>query len=400
MEIWRYLRTSFSGLSTEVWWLAVITFVNRAGTMVIPFLSLYLTRSLDFSLSDVGWVMSSFGLGSVVGTWLGGNLSDRFGNYPVMKYSLIGTGILFILLQFIQTFWMWCLSIFMIMIIADALRPAIFVALNAYCRPENRTRSVTLIRLAINLGFVAGPAVGGWIIMVVGYSGLFWVDGITCLLAVVVLVKVLNPKRARQSEVEVPENPVSAYRDGLYWLFFIGLFLFTLAFLQYFSTLPLYYKEVHTLNESQIGMLLGLSGLIIFLFEMPMMKWLEGQTRHMLHYVIIGAVFLSMSFFVLNWFSWSGVLILGIILMTVGEMLVFPFSHTFAMKRGERGLQGEYLAMYSLAFSTANIFGHNLGMQSLDRYGYNATWYITAGIVLASGLLFYQVLRILRNSRT
>ena len=78
-----YLNT-FKGLSSEVWWLALITLINRAGTMVIPFLSLYLTKDLNFTFAQVGWVMSAFGLGSVVGSWLGGKLTDKIGYYKVM----------------------------------------------------------------------------------------------------------------------------------------------------------------------------------------------------------------------------------------------------------------------------------------------------------------------------
>ena len=88
-----YLAT-FKGLSKEVWWLALITLINRAGTMVIPFLSLYLTESLEFTLSNVGWIMSAFGLGSVVGSWLGGKLTDKIGYYKVMASSLFLSGIL------------------------------------------------------------------------------------------------------------------------------------------------------------------------------------------------------------------------------------------------------------------------------------------------------------------
>ena len=123
-----YLDT-FKGLSTEVWWLSLITLINRAGTMVIPFLSLYLRESLDFSFSDVGWVMSAFGLGSVIGSWLGGKLTDKIGYYKVMVYSLLGTGILFIALQFLTTFVTFCLGIFLVMLVADMFRPAMFVAL-------------------------------------------------------------------------------------------------------------------------------------------------------------------------------------------------------------------------------------------------------------------------------
>ena len=155
---------SFRGLSKEVWWLSLITLINRAGTMVIPFLSLYLTESLDFSLSNVGWIMSAFGLGSVFGSWLGGKLTDKIGYYKVMLFSLFTTGFLFIGLQYLTTFSSFCVGIFLVMLVADTFRPAMFVALSAYSKPENKTRSVTLIRLAINLGFSAGPAIGGLII--------------------------------------------------------------------------------------------------------------------------------------------------------------------------------------------------------------------------------------------
>tara|TARA_R110002167_G_scaffold39214_5_gene121249 strand:+ start:1110 stop:1388 length:279 start_codon:yes stop_codon:yes gene_type:complete len=81
---------SFEGLSKEVWWLALITLVNRAGTMVVPFLSLYLTQDLGLTLENVGSIMTSFGLGSLLGTWLGGKLTDSIGYYKVMLISLIG----------------------------------------------------------------------------------------------------------------------------------------------------------------------------------------------------------------------------------------------------------------------------------------------------------------------
>ena len=103
----RIYKDSFKGLSPEIWWLALITFINRAGTMVIPFLTLYLTNQLEFTLSEVGWVMSSFGIGSFLGSWLGGKLTDRIGYYKVMFWSLLLTGFLFIALQYITTFCCW-----------------------------------------------------------------------------------------------------------------------------------------------------------------------------------------------------------------------------------------------------------------------------------------------------
>jgi len=372
----KYINT-FRGLSKEVWWLALITLINRAGTMVIPFLSLYLTKSLNFSLSDVGWIMTAFGLGSVMGSWLGGKLTDKIGFYKVMVFSLFATGLLFILLQFLNTFITFWFGILVIMLIADMFRPAMFVALIAYSKPENKTRSVTLIRLAINLGFSAGPALGGLIITTLSYHGLFWVDGITCIVASAILINVLHPKKTQTLENVKSENPTSAYRDKIFLVFLGAMILFGIVFLQYFSTMPLYYKDVYFLSELDIGILLGMNGFLIFVFEMPLIKWLENSRFSKSGLMLTGAILTGLSFLILNLTSWTGILIIGMLLMTFGEMVAFPFSNAFAMERAKHGNQGEYMALYSISFSIAHIFGHNMGLQLVNSVGYSKTWYFT-----------------------
>ncbi|MDD7913467.1 MDR family MFS transporter [Polaribacter ponticola] len=394
-----YINT-FRGLSKEVWWLSLITLINRAGTMVIPFLSLYLTKSLDFTLSDVGWIMSFFGLGSVVGTWLGGKLTDKIGYYKVMLVSLVLTGVLFVLLQFITTFQGFCAGIFLVMLVADAFRPAMFVALSAYSKPENKTRSVTLIRLAINLGFSAGPAVGGLIITGIGYNGLFWMDGVTCVLAAVLLLQVLHPKKAKiQDEVKV-ENPVSAYSDKAFWVFFVAMFIFGFVFLQYFSTMPLYYKDVRLLSELDIGLLMGFNGFFIFLFEMPLIKWLEDSKNSKIKLIAIGLFLVAVSFVVLNISSWLGILIIGMLFMTIGEMIAFPFSNAFAVERAQKGNQGEYMALYAIAFSLSHIFSHNAGMQMVDKYGFEFTWNMITIFALIGVAILFWLLILLKKEKT
>lgn len=393
-----YLNT-FEGLSREVWWLALITFINRAGTMVIPFLSLYLTEDLNFSLSNVGWILSAFGLGSVVGSWLGGQLTDKFGYYKVMAYSLFLTGLAFISLQYLKSFNAICFGIFMVMVIADSFRPAMFVAMSAYSKPENKTRSVTLIRLAINLGFSAGPAVGGLIITTMGYSGLFWVDGITCILATIVLINVLHPKKSKPLDEVKVDNPVSAYSDKAFLVFLVAMMLFGFIFLQYFSTIPIYYKEVHTLTELEIGLLMGMNGFMIFVLEMPLIKWLENTRYTKAGLMLFGAVLTGASFLVLNMTSWIGILIIGMILMTIGEMIAFPFSNAFAMERAKKGKQGQFMALYTISFSIAHIFGHNAGMQMIDAIGYENTWYIITAISGICILLLAQLVQMMKKRK-
>ena len=394
---YNYLST-FKGLSKEVWWLAFITFISRSGTMVIPFLSLYLTESLDYTLENVGWIMSAFGVGSVLGSWIGGKLTDKYGFYRVMYFSLALTGILFIGLQFIEGFYAFCFAIFLVMLVADAFRPAMFVAMNTHSKAENKTRSVTLIRLAINLGFSAGPAIGGLIITSINYKGLFWMDGITCLLATLVLINVLHPKKARVIDEQKVENPQPIRSDGLFWIFFVAMFIFGFVFLQYFSTMPLYYRDVHALTEFDIGLLLGMNGFLIFVFEMPLIKWLGDWKYSKELLITIGLLVTGLSYVVLLMTPWVGILIIGMLFMTFGEMIAFPFSNSFVIERSKRGKQGEYMAFYSISFSAAHIFGHNSGLQMVDKFGYDTTWMVIS-IMSAIGVLtlFYLMYRLKRE---
>jgi MFS family permease len=121
---------------------------------------------------------------------------------------------------------------------------------------------------------------------------------------------------------------------------------------------------------------------------------MESRPWSKISNVIIGLVLTAFSFLILNLVSWTGVLVVGILLMTIGEMIAFPFSNAFAMDRAKRGNQGEYMALYSIAFSIAHVFGHNSGMRSVANFGYEITWNGITVVCIIGCLL----LLILKNS--
>ncbi|WP_298328084.1 MFS transporter [uncultured Dokdonia sp.] len=381
-----------------MWWLSLITLINRAGAMVIPFLSIYLNKDLHFSLPDVAWIMTSYGLGSFAGAWLGGKLCDVIGYYKVILLSLIFTGINFLWVMHVETFWVMCFSFFILMALADMGRPAFFVALSAYSKPENKTRSLTLIRLAINLGFSVGPAVGGILIATAGYDALFYVDGLTCLFAAILMTQVLNPKKTKELDKEVMiENPKKPLLDTPYVLFLVALALFGIVFVQYFSTVPLYYKDEYKLGEDAIGLILALNGILIVVFEMPLIAWMEKKNLSNVQSTILGLLMTGASFLLLLWEAWVGIIVIGMIIATFGEMISFPFSNKFALDRSKLGRQGAYMGVYSMSFSVAHIFGHNSGMQITEAFGFQTTWIFLIGLTLIAWLLLYIVKRMLAN---
>jgi predicted MFS family arabinose efflux permease len=312
-----------------------------------------------------------------------------------MFWSLFTTGFLFIMLQFITTFEGFLIGIFLTMTVADMFRPAMFVSLKAYSKPENRTRSLTLIRLAINLGFSFGPFLGGIIIAGIGYAGLFWVDGITCILAIFIMKLVLKKKAIKKplsNNLVLEASSKSVYQDKPFWIFLMVVFIMGFMFLQLFTTLPLFYREVHNLTEVQIGLIMALNGFLIFLFEMPLIHYIEKTLLDRMRIITWSLALFALSFVVLNTFNWVSILILGMIFITVGEMLAFPFTNNFAMSRAPEGKEGRYLALYSMSFSFAHIFSAKTGMEVINQFGFSANWYLM-GVLGVVAIVLMLLLR-------
>jgi len=194
--------------------------------------------------------MVFFGVGSMFGSWMGGKLTDKIGFYKVMIWSLLISGFLSIGLQYVDTFYGFCIAMLVIMSVADMFRPAIFVSLKAYSKPENRVRSLTLVRLAINLGFVVGPSVAGLIIIARGYTDLFWIDGVTCILAIILFRFLVKERKSVKEEskdkIDFLDTQATVYKDKPYWIFLGITFLMGMIFFQVDSRvfyLPLFHKQ-------------------------------------------------------------------------------------------------------------------------------------------------------------
>ncbi|TXI63415.1 MAG: MFS transporter [Flavobacterium sp.] len=382
---------NFRGFSREIWILTLITFINRAGTMVLPFLSKYLKEDLHFSYSQVGWIMVSFGCGSILGSWLGGKLSDKIGFYKIMIFSLLTSGFAFFGLQFVKSFEGLLIAMFLIMTVADMFRPAMFVSLGAYAKPENRTRALTLVRLAINLGFAAGPALGGLLIMSVGYKGLFWVDGTSCILAILIFwIKVKEKKKSKYTDKEHPGEVLthSVFKDTPFWIFLIGTLITGILFFQLFTTIPLYHKEQFNLSEFQTGLLLTLNGILVFFLEMPIVSYIEKHKINKLKVITYGCLAMAISIYLLLVNNWAGILIIMMIFMTFAEMFAFPFSNSFAMSRAPKGHEGRYMAIFTMSYSLAHILSAKTGMEIIDRFSYQTNWFFMGTLGIIGVLLF------------
>jgi MFS family permease len=387
-------RNAYAGINRRMWLLAVVMLINRSGTMVLPFMTLY-CKHIGYTTGQAGIVVAVYGIGSLVGAFLGGKITDRFGFYYTQFFALFGGGVLFIVLGLMNTYLSICVCTFFLSMVNESFRPANATAIAHYSNPENRTQAFSIVRLAINLGWGVGGALGG-LLASVNYHLLFWVDGFTNISAAFLLLWLL-PKvsLAKQKNITVKTTVKAkpAWADKTFMLF-IGLqILFSICFFQLFTTVPLYFKEGLHINEFWIGILMAMSGIIIALFEMVIVFKLEG-TKPYLRLMAYGTVIMAVSFFILNISFINGFVIatVSMLLITVAEMVSMPFMNSFYISRSTEGNRGQYAGYYTMAWSAAQVIGSATGTQIAYATGFNNLWWIIGGICLLTAVGYNKLM--------
>ena len=387
---------SFANIQRNIWILSLAMFVNRSGSMVLLFTSLYLTKDLHFTISEAGIALSFYGIGSVLGSYAGGWLTDRKNFFDIMFFSLIISGLILLLLLVATTPFTISLIIFCYAFAADIFRPANSKAIAAYSTPENRTRSVSLVRLAINLGFSIGPAAGGFVALYLGYKWLFVIDACSGFLAAamlwIYLPRVTDESKKIESAV-LDDRSTSAYRDWQYLIFIVLVAFFGICFFQLFASMPQYFAEVCKYNEDTIGLLMALNGFLVVVIEMPLVAALE-KNKNIFAFIIAGVLCLPVSFAILHF--GNGILIWAVIytlFITMSEILAMSFMMNYSLSRPAKERQGQYSALYSISYGLANIFAPLLGLGIADKYGFDKMFYFFIGLSLLTAFGFWLLKR-------
>ncbi|HXO76580.1 MAG TPA: MFS transporter, partial [Puia sp.] len=354
-----------------------------------PFMTIYLTSN-GYSIGQAGLVMGIFGFGAVCGGFIGGRLTDRFGFQQVQWMTLTGGGLLFMVLGQMKSYPLICVCTFLLSLVNEAFRPANSTAIAHYSNEENRTRSYSLNRLAVNLGWAVGGAIGG-ILASINYHLLFWVDGFTNL-AGFLLLRWFLPLESGGSSVhqrKAHDKPVlSPYRDTIYLRFIACVIIYGCGFFQLFSTLPVYYKKALHMPEYMIGLLMTLNGLLITVLEMVLVFKLEGKKEN-LFYIFYGVTLVGLSYVLLNILPLSiYAAFFCMILTTMGEICSMPFLNSFWIGRTSLTNRGQYAGLYTIAWSVAQVIGPIGGSQVAEHAGFSVLWWMVGGVFVLAAIGF------------
>jgi predicted MFS family arabinose efflux permease len=388
-------RGAFSGLSRRVWLLAAATLVNRSGTMVLPFLALYLTADRGFSITDAGRALAAWGIGGIAGSYLGGWLSDRTSALAVMRATLLGTAGGFLLLSQVEGRTAILATILAVSTVGEAFRPASAAAIGLASGPAERIRSFSLYRLAINLGMSLGPALGG-LLAAYSYRWLFLADAATCALAAGLLWLFFPhgmPRAAAPAPGAPPER--SPWRDPPFLALMLLVFVFAAVLFQLMTTYPLMLRDHYGMTEARIGLVLGINAFCIALFEMVLVHSLGRSDPVRL--MAVGSLVLCLGYGMLPLGSTLGFAIVTVLVWTLGEMLSMPAAAGVVTGRaGERNL-GSYMGVYTLAFAAAFVVAPLAGAWVYERLGPRALWFGCAAVGPALFLATYALAPVLRQ---
>jgi predicted MFS family arabinose efflux permease len=382
---------SFQGLSKDVYVFGLMMFINRIGTLILPFLTLYTTQQLGWTKVDAGTATMWFGLGSLVGSIIGGELTDRIGYYKTMAISLFSASVFFYLLQFVSDFYIFCGFLFISSLLGDIIRPAIWTGLTYFTDKTNQTRAVSLLRMAFNAGISIGPAFAGILIEKYGYGLIFTIDGVTCLAAGVFLLIFVKDKKKKEEIKTSKDGGKSPYRDGIFMVFMFFNLLMLISFFQILFTVPLYMTEMLGYSEKEVGYFYTVNGLIILFVEMPIVYYIEKYFSKF-KAMIIGALMMGASLLIFIFpVSAFAMMLFYTFFVSIGEIINFPFISSASMDRATKGTIGKYMSVNTIMFSVALIIAPKVGTLILDAFGYNVLFIIMFLFCVVSVIGLYLI---------
>lgn len=388
MALLRAYYAAYQGLPRMVWLLAVLLFVSNCGSMVLPFLTIYLVKAGGYTAADAVQFFAVYGCGGILGAYLGGTLSRHLGPLRVLTASLLLRAPAYLVIPLCESPWQLVAALLWLSIAGETSRPATTIATADHCNQALLTRSFALNRLAANLGFAIGPAIGGLLAARGLWVWLFRINALAALASAVAALAFFGlGRRATQTARPAAVRGVgSPWADGHY-LAFLGLQLMGgLVFFQILSTFPVYLAEQQGLSEDQIGSLFVINTLLIVLLEMVVTDRLKHCPA--IRMVAVGTSLVCVGFGGAV-FGRGYLLIASLtVVWTAGEMLSAPFAITHAACRARGRNREAYLGLNSMVFAVSAVAAPLVGSVAY-RIHPNLTWWCSLALaaLLPAGFL-------------
>ena len=384
------LRENLRSLPPATWVLFGGTFVNRLGTFVMPFMTLYLTQpERGFSIPQAGLALAMYGIGGVAAQFLGGWLADRIGRRNAIGFSMLGASVLTLMLWQASSLALIYALMLLLALVAEMHRPAASALIADLVPAEQRVSAFAVFRLAINVGWACGLTLGG-LLADASFDYLFVGDAATSaafgVISLIALPHGMRTSRLEERHLQGATRTILADRG---FLLFLGAVLIGAAiYMQNVSTFPLHVREAGY-STSVYGALQALNGVIVVLLELPITSWTGRRSRTRM--VALGAVLIGLSFASLAVATTVPALAVMVLVWTLGEIISSPVSSAFVADRSPEHTRGRYQASLGVMFALGAVVGPTLGSATY-AFSPDVLWIgcgvaglLSAGLALAAG---------------
>jgi MFS family permease len=372
----------------EVWVLFVGAFVNRLGTFVLPFITLYLT-SRGYPVPQAGLGLAGYGLGAIAAQAVGGLLADRIGRRNTIVLSMLGGAALALSLVWVEGLWPIVLVVLLLGFFGELYRPASSALVADLIAPEARVAAFSAYRMMINIGFACGLALGG-VLAGESYRLLFIGDAITSsLFAVIAIIALPHGTRTTRHE---ERDRVSAGRsivaDRGFLLVLGAVFVTAAVYMQSATTFALHVTDLGY-STRVYGSLLAMNGVLVVLFELPISAWTQHRNRTPM--MALGALLVGLGFAELSFVKAVPGLLLMVVIWTLGEIIESPATSAFVADRAPAHARGRYQGALGMMYASAAVAGPLIGT-SIYHVSPTALWIVcglagvgSAALALSAG---------------
>lgn len=351
--------------------------------MVMPFISIYMIQHFNISMIQVGLLFTFVSVGNLVGGIFGGAFTDKFGRKTMALYGLLISGSFSLVIIFIH-------EIITLFVVIGALGfvgalggPARGAMLADILPPEQRAEGFGILRVVVNLSATIGPALGGFL-AAQSFNYIFIGDFITsAIVAIIFYFKIpeTKPETSNESKTQTMSQTMGGYKDVFKdwkFLFFVGVsMLMTLVYMQMNSTLPVYIKDLG--YDTQIyGYILSMNAFMVVIFQF----WITRKIRNFPALIMIGIgnLLYGIGFGMYGVLTTIPFLFIAMVIITIGEMIISPFSQAVAANFAPEDKRGRYMAVFGWSglFPTMfGVLGAGAIMETMDA---KYLWYFSAAI--------------------
>jgi MFS family permease len=384
LATWRQTPRQAKALLTGI-------FVNRLAGFLQLFLVLFLTRR-GYSAGQAGLALGMYGAGGVVGTFVGGWLSDRLTARTATMISMMGSAVLIASLIYVRFYPLILAAVVLVSTVGLLYRPAAQSLITELAPPGQLVMVTAMYRLCLNLGTTAAPLIGVALASI-SYDLLFWAEALAAL--TYGLIALVALPRGEQAPAAAPapssagpaagRRPRAGYLAVLadwHYLVFLGAFLLiVMVYCQYTAALPLAIVQAK-LTIWWYGAIITLNAVIVVTCEVLATKFVQSWPLRLTQ--LGGWSLLALGYGIYAIRMVPVFLILGTLMWTLSEIIGAPTTYAYPGMVAPRALRGRYFGAMQSVFGLGSALGPVLGVELFDHVGQRVWVWAAAVTVLAT----------------